>query len=126
MKNNTTIPQSQMLATILPIESADMKWFIPADNEGEFVEEVTIIKYKYEYNSFEKVTDWEDTPYVPCWSLAALLNVLPRPSVYFSNNKWYCECWNENGYIGQTIKNNPVDACYDMIIKLNKEKLLNK
>jgi hypothetical protein len=78
MNNYTSISQSKAIANILPIESADMKWFIPADNEGEFVEEVTIIKYKCEYYSFEKVTDWDDTPYIPCWSLAALLSVLPK------------------------------------------------
>lgn len=82
MNNYTDISQSKVLANILPIESADMKWFIPADNEGEFVEEVTIIKYKYEYYSFEKVTDWDDTPYIPCWSLSALLGVLPKYEIH--------------------------------------------
>ena len=77
MKSYTDLEQSKKLAEILSFESSDMKWFIPADNEGEFTEEVTFIENKSEYSLFDKVTDWNDTPYVPCWSLAALLGVLP-------------------------------------------------
>ena len=37
MKTYTDIEQSKKLAEILPPESADMKWFVPADNEGELL-----------------------------------------------------------------------------------------
>lgn len=78
IKSYTDVSQSKVLAGILPLESADMYWFVPADNEGEFIEKVELIRYKSDYNMFDKITDWDDTPYIPCWSLAALLDVLPR------------------------------------------------
>ena len=57
----------------------------------------------------------------PCWSLAALLNVLPSATLDSSNDhhfrihcmKRYTE-WYDNA----------VDACVEMIIRLNESKLL--
>ena len=66
MKSYTDIEQSKKLAEILPIESADMH---------------------YERAYFEgKQSDWfialgrpiKSDDIIPCWSLAALLNVLPK------------------------------------------------
>ena len=120
MKNHTNLPQSKVLATFLPIESADMKWFVPADNEGEFVEDVSLIKYKSEYNLFEKVTDWDDTPYIPCWSLDALLKLIPN----FNMFKRTIECRIEttNHLVVKACE--PIDACYEMIVKLYEKNLL--
>ena len=121
MKSYTDLAQSQILAKILPFTSADMKWFVPADNEGEFIEEVTLIKYKSEYNLFEKVTDWNDTPYVPCWSLSALLNFLPRPDLHQTKGgQWYCVTEPNRMYFSKHF-DNPIDACVDMIVKLTEE-----
>ena len=126
MKSFTDIEQSKKLAEILPLESADMKWFIPADNEGEFVEDVSFINNKSEYYLFEKVTDWNDTPYIPCWSLSALLDNLPYPTLaQHANGLWSLTVWVDTvqpysvgGY------DNKNDACYEMIIKLYEQKLL--
>lgn len=125
MKSYTNLEQSKKLAEILPIKSADMKWFVPADNEGEFVEEVSLIKYKYEYNLFEKVTDWDDTPYIPCWSLAAFIGVLPevndnKPAIFLNDNSiiypYVCDL---------SVKaDNLIDACYEMILRLYELKML--
>lgn len=128
MKAYTNIDQSKILAEILPIESADMKWFIPADNEGEFIEDVSLIKNKSEYNLFDKVTDWDDTPYVPCWSLAVLVSVLPRIDIekeiwYSENYDYRVKAYIGDGYVGDWY-DNPIDACVDMIIKLKESNLL--
>ena len=60
MKAYTDIEQSKKLAEILPLESADMFY---RDNEED-------VKLMWEHLSEIKVTS-------PCWSLAALLSILP-------------------------------------------------
>ena len=81
-----------------------------------------------------------DTPYVgyrvlnidvdmPCWSLAALLEVLPEgvienyyaPNLQKEEGKYSIAYGNEKLLC---IADNPIDACYKMIIKLNKLKML--
>ena len=134
----TSLEQSKRLAKILPLESADMKWFVPADNESEFIEEVSLINNKSEYNLFDKVTDWNDTPYVPCWSLTALLDVIPQEifdGEYIINitegcdDKWvltydHCEDMYHSYYGLSSGADNLVDACYEMILKLHELKML--
>jgi len=121
MKAYTDIEQSKKLAEILPLESADMKWFIPADDEGEFIEKVSLIENKSEYNLFDKITNWDDTPYVPCWSLAALLEVYPM--CVGRDLGMYC-CWVNTKSMCSSHFDNPVDACVDMILKLKERNLI--
>ena len=137
MKSYTDIEQSKKLAEFLSLESADMKWFVPADNESEFIEEVSLINNKSEYNLFDKVTDWNDTPYVPCWSLTALLEQLKseiqlknKQILFLHINKYddidyeirYTNSWTGEVFI--TEADNPVDACVAMIEKLHELKML--
>lgn len=74
-----------------------------------------------EFPACELATQWD----IPSWSLAALLDLLPFPqlskdklgsgkvgwmvSVYPDNCR-YDSCWNDN----------PIDACYETIIKLHE------
>ena len=62
MKSYTDLSQSKKLAEILPIETADMR-YVPFGDTHPWVwnEEVKLLE--------------KDS--VPCWSLAALLNVIP-------------------------------------------------
>ena len=137
MKAYTDLSQSKKLAEILPLDSADMKWFIPADNEGEFIEDVSLIKNKSEYDLFGKVTDWDDTPYIPCWSLAALLDVLPKEYYPIKDHetklllgkpkdKWCVLYWDTTGmqHGEEILGDNLIDACVEMIIKLHELKML--
>lgn len=66
MKSYTDIEQSKKLAEILPIESADA-FYDMAEPEKR---QVPIIGHPDEYYDME---DWA----IPCWSLAALMNLLP-------------------------------------------------
>lgn len=66
---------------------------------------------------------------IPCWSLSALLNVLPKSVRLIGTPKdsyWYCEAVNANDqwYAGWESADNPIDACYNLIIRLNKLKML--
>jgi hypothetical protein len=64
--------------------------------------------------------------YMPCWTLSALLEVLPKSinnealSIKTSAALWHIGY--QNAY---TVKaDNPVDACYQLIVHLHKLKLL--
>ena len=114
MKSYTDIEQSKKLAEILPLESADMVLW---------AKDLKNVYADIHAQEFMKGLECRQMNYVPCWSLAALIGVLPKgtnintPSLI---NARYC-CW--NNYVA--IDNiNLVDACYEMIIKLHELNLL--
>ena len=126
MKSYTDIEQSKKLAEILSLESADAKYGYIAPYEysdrmydagyDEIPYPIAFIKKDYS-NFF--VEEYDDE--LPCWSLAALLNVLPSATLDSSNDhhfrihcmKRYTE-WYDNA----------VDACVAMIEKLHNLKML--
>ena len=61
---------------------------------------------------------------VPCWSLAVLLSIVPNVSL----NNFTDGTWNAmveyNGKMVYANKNNPLDACVELIIKLHDLNLL--
>ena len=69
---------------------------------------------------------------IPCWSLTALLCVLPDEvgdNHYLTLNKEgkeYCCCYEDNNgnSFRHTFADNPVDACVEMVIKLHELKRL--
>lgn len=119
IKSYTDIEQSKKLAEILPMESADM-WY-----HGHHSPLKSERKYDDEPCPFHSVSpNWDK----PCWSLAALLDVLPknldigRPVLATNYRGYYWvsyfdEYMRENKFTSK-IYNNPIDACYEMIIKL--------
>lgn len=123
MKSFTDIEQSKKLAEILPIESADMCYRLVAYNPDN--------THEYAPYCFKGTLSSD----IPCWSLAALINVLPR-SVKFKDDEYYLrfmkeyvEYANDEIYLTgrclhTTGNNNLVDACYEMIEKLHTENLI--
>lgn len=117
MKSYTNIEQSQKLAEILPIESADV--FYTLIDQGLYLE----VKQGIEPSKDD----------IPCWSLTALLDVLPknldigRP-VLATNYRGYYWVSYFDEYMKEKftskIYNNPIDACYEMILKLHEQNLL--
>ena len=119
IKSYTDIDQSKKLAEILPLESADMylwssgkRYYIEAMDDGDFNEE---------------------EGHVRAWSLAALLEFLRNRSdcnyVTLTSNKaslwclrtsYYNHVWED----AEEVSENAVDACVDMILKLNELNLL--
>lgn len=82
MKSYTDIEQSKKLAEILPIESADAHYvreitdFMGNSVDGKW----SYPKYgnpKSNYASYI-VQNFSSNEVIPCWSLAALLDVLPK------------------------------------------------
>ena len=118
MKGYTDIEQSKQLAEILPLESADMRYSPLGDSMHPWI--------------------WTDTfiekDAVPCWSLSALLDVFPSVikrngtrmfltlekagayNLYYKSSDRLDELWETNF--------EPIDACYEMIIKLKEMNLL--
>lgn len=102
IKSYTDLEQSKRLAEILPFGSED----------GALTENYHCI---------------------PCWSLAALFDVLPKyigdygKCLYFDMGYYYCGYMVDGDFmlsIEETSADNPIDACVEMIIKLNEQKLL--
>ncbi len=111
IKSYTDIEQSKKLAEILPLESADMNYWCGT--------QIRIGGHM----AMDKDLD------VPCWSLSALLGVLPLPALVQdkADNKlfWQCSTYEEDGtLLCETYGNNPVDACVAMVEKLNELNLL--
>ena len=128
MKSFTDLEQSKKLAEILPIESADMWWAERYTGRVENYEYIVEEKPVY-YLSFTKPSEEnysQDTiKDIPCWSLAALLDVLPYPEIWqdHSTNRWACSSLiKDTEYLWES--ENPVDSCVEVIIKLHKEGLL--
>ena len=113
MKSYTSIEQSKKLAEFLSLESADMY----------YVDDI----------SAEFGRGWH-SQHIPCWSLASLLSVLPSIitrkgkirfltlekagayNLYYKSPDRLDELWE--------TKEDVVDACYEMILKLHEQKLL--
>ena len=136
IKSYTSVEQSRKLAEILPIESADGFWeyhnkWCSEGDEWEDYEDYPRAKPYLEYT--RKENEWkEDKSDVPCWSLAALLKYLSeiKPQEYtftltVSEGKWCLGCMiYGRGYIRDEFNNEPIDVCYEMILKLHEFKML--
>ena len=117
IKSYTDLEQSKKLAEILPLESADMFHFIhEVDTVG--------FGYKKDAAEFYSKTEFE---YIPCWSLTALLNVLPlvdftTPQLIGTSKTLYRCMYNDD--LKSHAYDNPIDACVAMIEKLHELNLL--
>ena len=117
MKSYTDIEQSKKLAKILPLESADMYYCYGMD----------IHTKKWDYDIVPTIIDASnqiDIDDIPCWSLAALLNVLPKSLIYTPNPTLDGYCCKNIMHDLETYADNPIDACYEMIIHLHELNLL--
>lgn len=128
MKSYTDLEQSKKLAEILPIESADM--FLALNGTQP-------VMSKYIDNGFVTA----DNTAIPCWSLAALIEVLPLGLDMHNITDghkmyYYVEIYTKEIYMKLKRMNkqeiclsserheNLVDACVEMILKLYKQKIL--
>ena len=124
MKSYTDINQSKKLAEILPSDSADM-----ARCGGENVIMTDYISAKKKFSVCGELT------ITPCWSLAALLRVIPKHikdynvlRIDISDNDfaiWYDEIgYGVNNELPNITEESAVDACVAMIKTLHELNLL--
>ena len=125
MKAFTDLLQSKKLAEFLPLESADMHYATWAILDGEFIVSTN------QGSTIEDLQEDYGNQIIPCWSLAALLDILPK-TINFGNeydSTFVLKPLENDKYLADYydvsfIKDNPVDACVEMIIKLNELNLL--
>lgn len=135
MKSYTDIEQSKKLAEILPIESADAWWAERYGGKVTHGGQYIVNEEPIYYISFIKPSEInysQDTVKdIPCWSLAALLEVMPKQlgrytlTFYWCDDSWCCSYIDDGSEIKETSSaNNPVDAAVEMIVKLKEKDLL--
>lgn len=113
IKQYTDINQSKKLAEILPLDSADM-----ARCGGENVIMTDYISAKKKFSVCGELT------ITPCWSLAALIEALPKidglkPLIDLEGNSIMY-----SGLYIDVSADNLIDSCVEMIVKLKELNLL--
>lgn len=118
MKTFTDLGQSKKLADILPLDSADCFY-------RRFVDNYNAIQYTLETYPYNKGADKIHD--IPCWSLSALLDVLPRiehlrPSIDLnpkldSNEVAIYYHSEDSPYV---VKDNLIDAAFAMAMWLKE------
>lgn len=134
----TDISQSKKLIELgIDINTADMWWAERYAGQvmanGQYIVEEkpvycpSLTKPSNDNCSQDTVKD------IPCWSLAALLDLLNK-TAYFMNedasvdlSSYKTTEWDlgiDNSDLELVTESNPVDACYEMILKLKEQNLL--
>lgn len=121
----TSIEQFKKLIELgIDINTADMHystWTIL--NEGEY------ILSPNQGETIEELQEDYGNQVIPAWSLSALFDILPDDTNIIKdksdteNEKYMCTV-GVKGDIIPTFGKNPVDACYEMILKLHELKIL--
>ena len=122
----TDLKQSKKLKEILSPESADLGYLWNGTSFCEY--------------PVSKQTIFKKVEYIPCWSLAALLEKILPKEITINNSSYVksCDfsieedCWYINYYDGDATFNtlavttgeSLLDATFEMILKLHEEKLL--
>ena len=109
----TSIEQSKILAEFLPLESADI-CYLHENGQAKMMSP----------SKLSEILNVSKPQVIPCWSLAALFDVLPKGTRFLkstTDDTYHCDC--PKGNIDKWF-DNPVDACVEMIIKLHELNLL--
>lgn len=126
MKAYTDIEQSKKLAEIIPLESADMVLPFTRKENNEYVPAYAISRNYIEVHKKMSLLPAMDKSTLckliqPCWSLAALLNILPNYHIT-NNGITGVVVWSTDIYSKEHP--NLIDACVEIILKLYEQKLL--
>ncbi len=122
MKSYTDLEQSEKLSEFLPLETADMCYKCIEDDPYD----VVLRPFSEWREEYKGLLVSKEADVIPCWSLAALLGVLEHPRCFQGDKPiyWFCGCFGKDNLYHEVEADNPVDACYKMILELNKLKIL--
>lgn len=134
MKAYTDFNQSKQLAEILPLESADM-WWLDITAQGKHI---AMMHEEPDPHYLARMESYGiKNAAIPCWSLAALLNILPLSCddgqhclALINHNpnektEWLCAYEDDKGNLMmECYADNQIDACVAMIEKLHEQNLL--
>lgn len=112
MKGYCDLDQCKVLMEFLPYKSADMRFCFSHTLGGRTTGHYPMIGREPSLGT------------IPCWSLAALLEVLPKGTRLLkseTDDTYHCDC--PKGNIDKWF-NNPIDAAFEMIVKLHKLNIL--
>ena len=118
IRSYTTVEQSHKLAEILSLDSADYTRL------GK--DEDNVLTRSYFESCSSELKEWIDKDEIyPCWSLAALFRLLPNSAqLEKGHSTELCRITLSIEYIDSDWYINPIDACYEVILKLHEIKLL--
>lgn len=116
-KTHTDVNQAKRLAEILPLISADCFY-------RHFTDHYNIAQYTLETYPYNKGADKKHD--LPCWSLAALLDVLKDnikiEKTGLDQSDTFTYSIIGDGYDYKTHEHEElIDACYEMIVKLHEK-----
>lgn len=120
-KAYTDIELSKTLAKILPIESADMSWY---KETKMFPFELHTLPYTKHF-----VRNDMDDELLPCWSLAALLELIQDDikieKTLFDQSDLFTYSILSDTFDYRTYEHEElIDACVEMIVKLKEKGLI--
>jgi hypothetical protein len=120
IKSFTDLQQSKKLAEFLPLESADMWWNFYSVTTDDTTPQIIHLDTPWVGNF-----NWDNKPdNIPCWSLAALLDILPDYTLQTNTDGTvFVFCDSKRPMVSGSYSD-PVDACYEMIIHLHEQNLL--
>lgn len=140
MKSYTDLEQSKKLAEFLPLESADMHYNNGSCRGVDYTEHFSaeLMPYQEALHLMKIHKTNFMFQVIPCWSLSALINLLPKeieidgqhyaPCLFPVESKWLLKLWYNSNYTFTSpiaiFSDNLIDACVEMIIKLHKLNLL--
>lgn len=126
IKAYTDINQAKTLKEILPLESADM-FYIAGKGEPIFIGNKMVACGEDDYDAL-------GGPDVLCWSLAGLLNILPKEGKYepfvdirYNRIEYHAvddEIQDKDYLLCYADGCSLLDACYEIILKLHEQNLI--
>ena len=115
IKSYTDLSQSKKLEEILSVESADM-CYLREDGKAKTMSPSEI----------SEILNVSKPQVIPCWSLTALLDLIPQVELdsikQYDKKYWRCCAYFASDWHHSDWCDNPVDACYEMILKLHELK----